>query len=42
VLANTTRDLLSGANFEIQPAGLHEMKGITGAREVFRVAPAAH
>ena len=40
LVSNTTRDLLSGASFAVEPAGSHEMKGLTGAREVFRVAPA--
>jgi len=33
----TTRDLLSSSDFTLEPAGSYELKGLTGAREVFRV-----
>jgi len=36
----TTKDLLSGGTFVVEPAGSFELKGLTGAREVFRVKKA--
>ncbi|HEV2218538.1 MAG TPA: adenylate/guanylate cyclase domain-containing protein [Candidatus Dormibacteraeota bacterium] len=33
----TTRDLLNPNDFALEPAGSFELKGLTGAREVFRV-----
>ena len=38
VVSSTTRDLLSANDFVLEPAGSFELKGLTGAREVFRVA----
>jgi class 3 adenylate cyclase len=38
-VSSTTRDLLTGSDFALEPAGSYELKGLTGAREVFRVAP---
>ena len=32
-----TRDLLGGGAFTVEPAGTFELKGLTGAREVFRL-----
>jgi class 3 adenylate cyclase len=37
VVSKTTRDLLAAADLEIEPAGVFELKGLTGEREVFRV-----
>jgi class 3 adenylate cyclase len=37
VVSSTTRDLLSASDFALEPAGSFELKGLTGAREVFRV-----
>ena len=36
-VSSTTRDLLSSSDFTLEPAGSYELKGLTGAREVFRV-----
>ena len=36
----TTRDLLTGSGIEVESAGMHELKGLSGAREVFRVSRA--
>ena len=36
-VSSTTRDLLSAIDFALEPAGSFELKGLTGAREVFRV-----
>jgi class 3 adenylate cyclase/uncharacterized cupin superfamily protein len=36
-VSSTTRDLLSSNDFTLEPAGSYELKGLTGAREVFRV-----
>lgn len=33
----TTRDLLAGSGIAIESAGSHELKGLDGAREIFRV-----
>ena len=41
-VSHTTRDLLGNSSFQIEAAGLFELKGLTGAREVFRVARPAH
>ena len=37
IVSSTTRDLLSANDFILEPAGSFELKGLTGAREVFRV-----
>jgi class 3 adenylate cyclase len=34
----TTSDLLEGSGVELEDAGVHELKGLTGPRQVFRVA----
>ena len=39
-VSSTTRDLLSASDFNLEPAGSFELKGLTGAREVFRVKKA--
>lgn len=33
----TTRDLLAGSGISVESAGSHELKGLDGAREIFRV-----
>ena len=33
----TTRDLLAGSGISVEAAGSHELKGLDGARELFRV-----
>lgn len=38
-VSSTTRDLLSPTDFILEPAGSFELKGLSGAREVFRVQP---
>jgi class 3 adenylate cyclase len=40
-VSSTTRDLLAGSDFRIEPAGSFELKGLTGAREAFRVLQTA-
>jgi class 3 adenylate cyclase len=37
-VSGTTADLLEGSGVRLDDAGVHEMKGLTGARQVFRVA----
>lgn len=37
-VSRTTRDLLASADFDIELVGTFEFKGLTGPREVFRVA----
>jgi class 3 adenylate cyclase len=37
-VSGTTADLLEGSGVRLEDAGVHEMKGLTGARQVFRVA----
>ena len=36
-VSGTTRDLLAGSGIGVQSAGSHELKGLTGLREVFRI-----
>jgi len=36
-VSSTTRDLLGGGGFNVEPAGSFELKGLSGPREVFRV-----
>jgi len=36
-VSSTTRDLLGGSGFNIEPAGSFDLKGLSGPREVFRV-----
>jgi class 3 adenylate cyclase len=37
LVSSTTRDLLAGSDFALEHAGTFELKGLTGARDVFRV-----
>lgn len=37
LISGTTRDLLDGADVTVEDAGTHELKGLTGPRQVFRV-----
>ena len=37
LVSATTKDLLGGSAFTVEPAGSFELKGLTGAREVFRL-----
>ena len=42
LVSSTTHDLLEGSGLTLEDAGTHEMKGLSGARRVFRLAlPAA-
>ena len=41
LLSSTTHDLLEGSGLTLEEAGTHEMKGLPGARKVFRLVPAA-
>ena len=36
-VSGTTRDLLAGSGIGVQSAGSHELKGLTGLRELFRI-----
>ena len=40
LMTSTTADLLEGSNLRIEPAGTHELKGLAGARAIFRASPA--
>ena len=41
VVSETTKDLLEGSGLAVEDAGAHELKGISGARRLYRVtAPA--
>jgi class 3 adenylate cyclase len=37
----TTEELLAGSGLEFRDAGIHELKGITGARQLFALVPSA-
>ena len=37
VLSSTTRDLLDGTDILMEDAGRHELKGLTGARQLYRL-----
>jgi class 3 adenylate cyclase len=39
LVSSTTRALLEGSGIVLEDAGAHEMKGLSGAREVFRLVP---
>ena len=36
----TTRGLLDGSGISVESAGSHELKGLDGAREIFRIVSA--
>jgi len=38
VVSGTTRDLLEGSGLHLEDAGTHELKGLSGARQLFRLA----
>ena len=38
-VSSTTRELLSSGGFQVEPAGVFELKGLSGTHEVFRVGP---
>ena len=37
LLSPTTRDLLEGSGIEVEEAGSHELRGLTGSRQVYRL-----
>ncbi len=37
LVSSTTRDLLEGSGLELEDAGSHEFKGLSGARSVYRL-----
>ncbi len=37
LVSSTTRDLVEGSGLQLDDAGTHELKGLTGARQLFRV-----
>jgi class 3 adenylate cyclase len=37
MVSSTTRDLLEGSGVELEDAGEHELKGLPGARRVYRL-----
>jgi class 3 adenylate cyclase len=39
VVSETTKDLLEGSGLVVEDAGAHELKGISGARRLYRVTP---
>jgi len=41
LMSSTTKDLLEGSDLILEDAGTHELKGLAGARRLFRVAHAA-
>lgn len=41
LVSSTTFDLLEGSGLNLEEAGTHEMKGLTGVRKVFRLVVAA-
>jgi class 3 adenylate cyclase len=41
VVSSTTRDLLEGSNLEFEDVGTHELKGLSGARRLYRLVQGA-
>ena len=39
LVSSTTRDLLDGSGLRLEDAGEHDLKGLSGARALFRVVP---
>jgi class 3 adenylate cyclase len=37
LVSSTTRDLVEGSDLLLEDAGTHELKGLSGARQVFRL-----
>jgi class 3 adenylate cyclase len=35
LVSGTTRDLLDGSGFHLEPCGEHELKGLSGTRPIF-------
>jgi class 3 adenylate cyclase len=40
LVSGTTQELLDGSGLEFSDRGLHELKGLTGARQIFALVPA--
>jgi class 3 adenylate cyclase len=38
IVSTTVRDLLDGAGFEFEDAGTHELRGLPGQRQLYRLA----
>ncbi len=38
-VSSTTSDLLEGSGLVLEDAGAHELKGLSGRRQIFRLAP---
>jgi len=38
MISATTRDLLDGTDIATEDAGIHELKGLSGPRQVFKLA----
>ena len=38
LMSGTTRDLLEEAGLPLEDAGMHELKGLTGQRQLFRLS----
>jgi class 3 adenylate cyclase len=36
-VSSTTRDLLEGSGLTLESGGTHELKGLSGGREIFRL-----
>ena len=39
LVSETTRDLVEGSGLAFEDAGAHELKGLSGARRLYRVVP---
>jgi class 3 adenylate cyclase len=37
MVSATTHDLLEGSNLALEDAGTHELKGLPGARKIYRL-----
>jgi class 3 adenylate cyclase len=41
LVSDTTKGLIEGSGLVVEDAGLHELKGISGERRLYRVQPQA-
>ena len=41
LVSSTTRDLLEGSDLILEDAGMHELKGLSGMRQLFRLVAQA-
>jgi class 3 adenylate cyclase len=39
LVSSTTRDLVEGSGLTLEDAGSHDLKGLSGSRSLYRVAP---